>query len=523
MSPSKIKRLIVDTPQGPAGALEKDSRFVFNYSLANGDRQREIALRMPIRAESYASTALLPIFAMNRPEGFLYNEIVRRMAKHVHFDDMLLLSIVGENQIGRLTYRVPEAAKPAKNATVGKRQLLRGGGQELFDFLVETYFDSGISGVQPKVMVPDADKKQAETVKDEARTIVHNDLVVKHSGDSFPFLTHNEFLCMDAARRAGLDVPTFDLSEDGDFFVLDRFDLRGDERLGVEDFAVLLERSYDPHGNYKYRGAYEDIAKAIKVFCREGESLASGQRFFEYLALSVLVRNGDAHLKNFSLIYDTPVGESPRLSPVYDVVTTTVYDYVSHSTGAIKTDRTMALSFAKSKMFPTREQMLQFGTQMCAVRDPARVIERISDAMTEALSANAQRIDAGLLEKMRNEWDEGRTSLLPPRVFMARSKVEEGGSRGLAENGDAVLRLKVIAESARKVHALDATPNSARNTRYYAKLAGVAAFAAGRYEAARYLDPAKSDMEVFTAWEKANRRALTSEGVALMRRGGRGD
>ncbi len=112
MSPSKIKRLIVDTPQGSVGVLDKDSRFVFNYSLANSDRQREIALRMPIRAESYASTALLPIFAMNRPEGFLYNEIVRRMAKHAHVDDMLLLSIVGENQIGRLTTGSPMRRNP---------------------------------------------------------------------------------------------------------------------------------------------------------------------------------------------------------------------------------------------------------------------------------------------------------------------------------------------------------------------------------------------------------------------------
>lgn len=419
MSPSKIKRLIVDTPQGSAGVLDKDSRFVFNYSLANGDRQREIALRMPVRAESYASAALLPIFAMNRPEGFLYSEIVRRMAKHVHVDDMLLLSIVGENQIGRLTYSEPGSARKTKIATIGKRRLLRGGGQELFEFLVENYFDSGISGVQPKVMVPDADMAPAAASMEEPRTIIHNDLIVKHSGDAFPLLTQNEFLCMDAARRAGLDVPTFDLSEEGEFLILDRFDLRGDHRLGVEDFAVLLERPYDAYGNFKYRGSYEDIAKAIKVFCREGEAVASGQRFFDYLTLSVLVRNGDAHLKNFSLVYDTPVGGSPQLSPVYDVVTTTVYDYVSRGTGVVKTDRTMALSLAKSKMFPTREQLLQFGTQMCGVRDPARVIERISDAMTETLLENAQRIDARLLEKMRIEWDAGRLALSAPLIFTA--------------------------------------------------------------------------------------------------------
>lgn len=114
---------------------------------------------MPIRAESYASSVLPPPFTMNKPEGWLFQQIVERMAKFEQLDDMRLLSIVGGNQIGRLSYALPGAARAARPAQVGLDALLkREPTRELLEFLAEIYFDSGISGVQPKVLIPDADK-----------------------------------------------------------------------------------------------------------------------------------------------------------------------------------------------------------------------------------------------------------------------------------------------------------------------------------------------------------------------------
>jgi serine/threonine-protein kinase HipA len=69
MTPTKTKHLIVSTPHGVAGDLHKEARYAFNYSTH--EPNCEISLTMPLRAESYASGALLPIFEMNRPEGYL--------------------------------------------------------------------------------------------------------------------------------------------------------------------------------------------------------------------------------------------------------------------------------------------------------------------------------------------------------------------------------------------------------------------------------------------------------------------
>ena len=402
----KIKRLLVATPQGESGELNKESRYVFNYHTT--ERACEASLSMPIRAESYASGALLTPFAMNKPEGWLYQQIVGRMAKFEHVDDMRLLAIIGSNQIGRLSFATPDAARTPARVQMGLKELLRQAPtRALFDFLVELYFESGISGVQPKVMMPDADK-----VPNSKATVLHPDLIVKSGGVEFPHLTENEFLCMDAARRAGIRVPNFWLSDDRGLFVMERFDLQGAQRLGFEDMSVLMDKAPDAQGHYKYQSSYENIARIIRAYCRNGEGLASSQRFFGYLALCVMVRNGDAHLKNFGLVYEHPAAAtSATLAPLYDVVTTTVYSYRDYRHERVLVDRTMALKLNKDNRYPTRQELLKFGADVCHVRDPAQVIERIASAMTDTLLANRDRIDSGFLQRISREWDGGRLAI----------------------------------------------------------------------------------------------------------------
>ena len=113
---NRVRQLHVLTPQGRAGALTKESRHVFAYETR--ERARQVSLTMPLRAETYAETPMLPAFAMNRPEGFLL-ERIQRAFKHVQLDDMTLLAITGSNQIGRLRYEESGKATRAKRAEVG--------------------------------------------------------------------------------------------------------------------------------------------------------------------------------------------------------------------------------------------------------------------------------------------------------------------------------------------------------------------------------------------------------------------
>lgn len=410
----KVKDLQVATFTGEAGHLLRESQYVFNYTAT--ERANEVSLTMPIRAQSYASTPLMPVFSMNLPEGYLFDLIARRIAKHERIDDMRLLAITGGRQIGRLQFLQPGERWHEPVAHVGLTQLLHEpASRGLFEFLVETYFESGISGVQPKVLMPDADTGLPERI-----TVPDADLIVKAGADDYPWLAQNEFLCMDAARRAGLDVPDFWLSDDANLFVLRRFDLLP-ERLGFEDMAVLMGKARDAQGNYKYQGSYEAITRIIIAFSGSA-MMANLEAFFASLALSMMVRNGDAHLKNFGLLYRNPSAGEARLAPVFDVVTTTIYPYYNQRTGTERVDRTTALklfSGAKARQYPTREDLLRFGRSNCLITRPEDIIDRIATAMTETLEAHASRINGEYGTRLAAEWDAGRLAVAASRLHAA--------------------------------------------------------------------------------------------------------
>ena len=67
----KVRDLQVSTPTGEAGHLLRESQHVFNYTTT--DRGNEVSLTMPIRARSYVSHPLMPVFSMNLPEGYLFD------------------------------------------------------------------------------------------------------------------------------------------------------------------------------------------------------------------------------------------------------------------------------------------------------------------------------------------------------------------------------------------------------------------------------------------------------------------
>lgn len=407
----KIKELQVVTPQGMAGLLRHKSQYEFDYETH--DPICAVSLALPLEKDSLRSNVLPPIFSMSLPEGYLLNKIHEKLAKFEKVDDMRLLHLTGKQTIGRLEFEAPgEAAAPIK-ASVGRERLIRDpASQDLFDHLVDTYLNAGISGAQPKVMIPDAD----HPMRDRA-TMLHSNLIVKTGGIDYEHLSLNEFICMDAARRAGIDVPNFWLSDDSQLFIMERFDLRDGNKLGFEDMTVVLDQAREPTGNYKYRQSYETIARAIKLFCGPNAP-ASAQAFYDYLVLCVAVRNGDAHLKNFGLLYEHPMAEAPRLAPLYDVVTTAAYDDYNARTGTMQTDRTLALKLNKRYSYPTREELIAFGKEHCYVTKPEQVIERISESMLGSLYEHRPRVPAAFFERLHSEWEAGIGSMSPTVVHV---------------------------------------------------------------------------------------------------------
>jgi serine/threonine-protein kinase HipA len=396
--PDKLKRLQVAIGAVPSGVLTRESQYTFTYARDTAEQPPVSLLMLPDRLVHHDGD-LFPSMDMNLPEGFLFMAIRDRHPKQT-LTKMHLLALIGDNGIGRVGFAL-EGQPLATQATVDRQTLLQStAGPRLFGELVDAYLSvsAGVSGVQPKLMLP-------------TRTMVPiPDVIVKLAGPDYPGLASNEYLCMEAARHAGIEVSKVDLSADGTILVVDRFDMDAQgRRVGFEDIAALMGRQvYDRLSNRKYEGSYEALAEIVRIFSSEpATDLAS---FYDQLVLSVMVRNGDAHLKNFGLLYTS--AHDARLAPLFDVVTTTIYTY-QRPGGDEAVDRTLALKLRAgkhgSRAYPDTETLLRFGREVCGVRRPQHVIDRIAQAMRETLAAahGDTRIDARLLEKLRPEWEGG--------------------------------------------------------------------------------------------------------------------
>ncbi len=178
--------------------------------------------------------------------------------------------------------------------------------------------------------------------------------------------------------------------------------------------TVLMNLPREPTGNYKYTQSYEAVTRFIRAFCREN-ALESLQRFYAYFVLCVAVRNGDAHLKNFELLYEHAAAAASRLSPLYDVVTTAAYDDINVRTGQMQTDRTLALKLNKSTGYPNSDwQRVEFGKTFCLVRSPEKAIDRICEA-DDAVSATGTAW-RHVFRRLQDECDRHSESISATRV-----------------------------------------------------------------------------------------------------------
>lgn len=102
-----------------------------------------------------------------------------------------------------------------------------------------------------------------------------------------------------------------------------RFDIDSNgAKLGKEDFATLAGRTEENAGNnFKYEYSYEGIAELIKKYV--GAWKIEMEKFYNLLVFNFLFSNGDAHLKNFSLL-ETASGDYV-LSPAYDLMDTRIH------------------------------------------------------------------------------------------------------------------------------------------------------------------------------------------------------
>jgi len=182
-----------------------------------------------------------------------------------------------------------------------------------------------ISGVQEKFSIIQLKNKIRLTKEGEQGTHILKPIPsVSKNADQMPA---NEHLTMQIAQQVfGIETAENALiffGNDDPAYITKRFDLvPGGLKLAQEDFASLAGKSPQTHGtDYKYLGSYWDLFELMR------ENLPSYKveslKLFKLLVFNYLFSNGDAHLKNFSII-ETPQGDF-KLSPAYDLLNSRIH------------------------------------------------------------------------------------------------------------------------------------------------------------------------------------------------------
>ena len=389
MSAEKILEVLIGRSRIGELAQEGRNKYIFGYASQDTEA---VSLTMPVRRQSWASDELHPIFQMNLPEGALLAAVRRAIAKIIGDDDLSILQVTGGSQVGRNRFLLAGQKDHREIQPESLDELLTyPDTKELFHELLNRYaLRSGVSGVQPKVLL-DAT---------ERGTLATTSYIVKTWGADYPQLAANEYFCMTAAKKAGLPTPEFSLADNGGLFIIRRFDQTPDGRfIGFEDMCSLQALGTAQ----KYRGTYEQVAKSLKGYV-SGELLpVARKQFFATLVLSSMIRNGDAHLKNFGVLYPSLTGPI-KMAPVFDLVTTTAY--LRHDVPA--------LSLAGTKEWWPRKMLERFAVAHLSlpIGEVRRTIERLADAVMETrrlipgyISEHSEFRNIG--ESMMDIWEEG--------------------------------------------------------------------------------------------------------------------
>lgn len=310
----------------PVGVLSRDSEQFFDFHYNDRVRpDQSVSLTMPVteNPDEYTEFGLLPApFQVSLPEGAVMERLRSLYKKDINVDDPLdLLRLVGRNGIGRLTFGGQRSMAPVEVREVILRDARSpSAAQKLWNDMNRFGPEAlGLSGTMPKVLT-DGHLAARSSQAERPGTLFLPSHIVKFDDAQHYGASLLEYVCMSVCQRLGFQVPQLELAPSLDALMVQRFDVSSDGRhFGFEDACALS--GYQR--NQKYQGSMEELFEIAKTFIPETRQEEAIRDLTRMVLVNDALRNGDAHLKNFALLYDHP--DDAYWSPAYDVLNTTLF------------------------------------------------------------------------------------------------------------------------------------------------------------------------------------------------------
>jgi serine/threonine-protein kinase HipA len=348
-----LKILLGEIPVGHlTGFQDGKSLFAFDDSyidLGPGRPTLSLSFNTPGDVEAterrlreiYSSRMKLPPFFSNLlPEGVLREYMVKRLKIH-HAHEFDILMALGTSLPGAIR------ALPADELPQAAINYYRPGATHAAPD--ETPIKFSLGGSQLKFSM--IERGGRFTLADG-----NDEWIVKPAHPTHPNVPANEYTMMRLAAAAGIQTPEVRLVKLDDIelgglvglsipqwetwaYAVKRYDRTAEGRVHVEDFAQV----FNVYADQEYKATnYDTIGRLMfDIFPNRFEQLTE---FIRRLVVNILIANGDAHIKNWSVIYRDKV--TPQLSPAYDLVSTIQY---------VQND-SLALNLGEAKRFASIDE-----------------------------------------------------------------------------------------------------------------------------------------------------------------------
>ena len=322
------------------GSDYRDSFFTYDKDYISDVKNHPISISLPFKEEPFSISATQNFFEGLLPEGFSRQCVASNL--HADSEDYIsILRVLGSECLGAI--RIVDEENPVelleyKRLSLDEvKALAAEGASKAMDFVVRSHLS--LTGASGKAGLFFDEKENTWYLP---MGLAPSNYIVKQSHVRLKNLVINEQLCLQTAKKMGIDVPDSFIMKCGEghgddliLFATKRFDRYTDElskcidglvvpyRLHQEDFAQAMGIK----SAFKYEHDSECYLKRMFNLIRQYSSnpVEDQLKLWKITVFNYLIGNTDNHIKNNSLLYSKDL-KSIHLAPCYDVVSTKIYD-----------------------------------------------------------------------------------------------------------------------------------------------------------------------------------------------------
>lgn len=304
-----------------AGAIETrpgGAAFVYEDAWLSSAARFPLSLSMPLSAKEWGPDVILPWLMNLLPEGAPLRALTRALGASAE-DVLALITASGGDLAGALSIRAPTGpglTEPIRDEAALERIL-----NELpaKPFLVgEEGVAMSLAGAQEKLPVVFDNGAFGIPLNGSASTHI-----LKPDTANLPGSVQNEALCMQLARRCGLNVAEATTGTAGNrsYLLVTRYDRVRTEgavrRVHQEDFCQALGRPPGAKYEHNQTGIPGPSLAEMFALIREHMTARDTNRFLDAVIFNIAIGNVDSHAKNYSILLQPGRAE---LAPLYDLM-----------------------------------------------------------------------------------------------------------------------------------------------------------------------------------------------------------